>query len=269
METARKTYYDILEIETSATHQDIHGAYQRAKNAYSGNSVAMYSLMSAADCEAVVEQIEEAYSILGDPEKRKEYDDARGINISDPFETQTLSEKIQEVAKPEIEEDPMASYGLGLNDMVAETQALATEKTNDHSIKAPVEELEREKFNYTEVKTSKEETHVSKATAFNKYSLSFEKNYEFEQEIENTADFTGSFLKKIREYKDVSIERLADMTRISKTQIKNIEAEEFSKLPADVYTRGFVHQYAKCLKLNPELVATSYIHHLRKIKNPE
>ena len=56
------------------------------------------------------------------------------------------------------------------------------------------------------------------------------------------------------------------MTRISKTYIKNIEEDEFSKLPADVYTRGFVYQYAKTLKLNPELAATSYLHNIRQLK---
>ena len=58
------------------------------------------------------------------------------------------------------------------------------------------------------------------------------------------------------------------MTKISKTYIKNIEADDFSKLPADVYTRGFVYQYAKCLKLNPDVVAKSYIYNLRQLKNP-
>ena len=61
---------------------------------------------------------------------------------------------------------------------------------------------------------------------------------------------------------------MADMTKISKTYIRSIEADDFDKLPADVYTRGFVYQYAKCLKLNPDLVATSFIHHIRQLKNP-
>ena len=61
---------------------------------------------------------------------------------------------------------------------------------------------------------------------------------------------------------------MAEMTKISKTYIRNIEDDEIAKLPADVYTRGFVYQYAKCLKLNPDVVAKSYIHHLRQLKNP-
>jgi cytoskeletal protein RodZ len=59
---------------------------------------------------------------------------------------------------------------------------------------------------------------------------------------------------------------MADMTKVSKTYIRNIEDEAFDKLPAAVYVRGFVYQYAKSLKLNPELVANSFLYRLKKAK---
>ena len=75
-----KNYYDVLEVPVDATLQEIHNAYIRAKNAYSGDSVALYSLMSQDDCAAILDQIEEAYSVIGVAEKRREYDKARGLN---------------------------------------------------------------------------------------------------------------------------------------------------------------------------------------------
>ena len=128
---------------------------------------------------------------------------------------------------------------------------------------------DREEFVYSQEHSQKSLSSVTKAQAYQKFGLNYEPDSSFEQEIENCSEYTGSFLKKIREYKNVSVERMADMTKISKTYIRNIEEEDYVKLPADVYTRGFVYQYAKCLKLNPELVATSYVHHLKQIKNPE
>ena len=59
---------------------------------------------------------------------------------------------------------------------------------------------------------------------------------------------------------------MAEMTKVSKTYIKAIEASDYDKLPAEVYARGFVYQYAKCLRLNPDLVATSYIALMRDAK---
>ena len=48
-----------------------------------------------------------------------------------------------------------------------------------------------------------------------------------------------------------------------------IEAENITELPARVYTRGFVYQYAKCLKMDPEEVAASYMNRVdqRQQKN--
>jgi cytoskeletal protein RodZ len=60
---------------------------------------------------------------------------------------------------------------------------------------------------------------------------------------------------------------MVEMTRISKTHLIAIENEDISKLPADVYVRGYVYQYAKVLKLNPDQVATSYIVHFKKLKS--
>ena len=100
---------------------------------------------------------------------------------------------------------------------------------------------------------------VSKMVAGQRFSLKYEIDPEIEREIENTSDWTGPFLRKIREYKGVDISRLSDMTKISKMYIMAIEEQTFDNLPPTVYIRGFIYQYAKCLKLAPELVCASYI----------
>ena len=82
MDTERKNYYDVLEIETNATPGQIETAYIRARNAYSGDSVALYSLMTKNECDAILSLIEEAYSVIGFPEKRREYDRLRGFNLA-------------------------------------------------------------------------------------------------------------------------------------------------------------------------------------------
>ena len=78
----KSNYYEVLEVATDSTLQDIHNAYVRTKNAYTGDSAALYSLMSTEECQKIVDQIEEAYSVVGVPEKRREYDQARGFNQS-------------------------------------------------------------------------------------------------------------------------------------------------------------------------------------------
>lgn len=245
----KKNYYDVLEVSATSTLHEIHNAYIRSKNAYSGDSAALYSLMSNDECENILGQIEEAYSIIGVAEKRREYDQARGFNQNHTPEGFT----------EELLSRPNYAPQKNLHDL--------SSASNEHE-EALKEKALRDEFQHKQEHSVKSQTEVSKIQAVNKFGLSFVKDEQFEQEIENTTQYTGSFLTKVREYKKVTIERMAEMTKISKTYIRNIEADEFSKLPADVYTRGFVYQYAKCLKLNPDLVATSYIQHLRELKNP-
>lgn len=242
-----KNYYDTLEISVDATLQEIHNAYIRSKNAYTGDTAALYSLMSQNECDQIVEQIEEAYSVLGIAEKRRDYDRARGLNQTHTPEG--FIENIQQ--KPTYK----PSNSLDENRDLSKTISNVSESYN-----------REEEFKYKSEHQAATIQSVSKVQAFKKFSLNYQEDSSFEQEIENCSEFTGDFLRKIREYKDVTIERMAEMTKISKTYIKKIENDEFSHLPAEVFTRGFVYQYAKCLKLNPDIVATSYLAHFRKNK---
>lgn len=242
MDFDNRNYYQVLEVETNATLEEIRSAYKRAKNAYSGDSVALYSLMSQDECDSILNQIEEAFSVIGDAEKRREYDKARGFN----------QDQTHHGYKEQLQNTP--DYTPRKTDFKSNIEHNSPEGDAD--------------FSYSTEYSNKSEVQVSKISAFNKFKLNFDANQNLEQEIENCTEYTGDFLRKIREYKNVTVERMADMTKISKTYIRNIEDEDFQRLPADVYTRGFVYQYAKCLKLNPDLVATSYIHRLKELKNP-
>ena len=221
----KKNYYEILEVPPESTTDEIHNGYIRAKSAYSQDSVALYSIMSQDECDSILNLIEEAYSILGDTSKRRQYDEVKGFNRDyDP------DDRRESVA-------PLA-------------QVVRHASVRPDAQKRP-EAVKRD---------------ISKIVAQKRFSLDYDSNTDIEKEIEQTTDFTGAFLKRVREYKNVDIVRMADMTKVSKTYLLNIEDEDIDKLPALVYVRGFVYQYAKCLKLNPELVATSYLYRLKRLK---
>ncbi|MCF8060525.1 MAG: helix-turn-helix domain-containing protein [Bacteriovoracaceae bacterium] len=223
MEEKNRNYYEILELPEDSSPEEIHKGYVRAKNAYSQDSLALYSLMSAEECNEVLNLIEEAYTILSEPNKRRQYDSARGLNTHEA--NRVFSRE--------------ANSGFNVRE-------------EDHS-------LGRQS-------STTSHNSMTKIVAQNRFSLEYSIDADFEKEIEQATDFTGEFLKKIREYKCVELNRMADMTKVSKTYIRNIEDEAFEKLPASVYVRGFVYQYAKSLKLNPELVANSFLYRLKKAK---
>lgn len=218
MESGNKNYYEVLEVPTNASSDDVHKGYLRAKNAYSQDSLALYSLMTKDECDQIIDLIDEAYSILSDPDKRRLYDEARGINQDINYRN----------SKPSSQQDQDSTHNLR-----------GTPQTTQHN-------------------------NMSKIVAKKRFDLTYNVDQEMEKRIEAATDFNGAFLQEIREYKGVDIPRMSDMTKVSKTYIRHIEEQAYDKLPAAAYVRGFVYQFAKCLKLNPDLVANSYIYNMKK-----
>ena len=67
-------YYEVLNVSHDAAPRDIVKAYRETKLIYQPESLATYSLYSEEELQSMLEQIEEAYAVLGNPERRDEYD---------------------------------------------------------------------------------------------------------------------------------------------------------------------------------------------------
>jgi cytoskeletal protein RodZ len=68
----------------------------------------------------------------------------------------------------------------------------------------------------------------------------------------------GSYLKRERELRQVSIAELAQTTRIPVRVLQYLENDNHDELPADVFVRGFLRSYARALGLDEESVLTRY-----------
>ncbi len=69
----------------------------------------------------------------------------------------------------------------------------------------------------------------------------------------------GEILKKKREELGYNLKEIAKTLRIRSDYLKAIEEETFEKLPVEVYTKGYIREYAKVLKADPEVVIRAYI----------
>ncbi len=81
--------------------------------------------------------------------------------------------------------------------------------------------------------------------------------------------FTGSSLRGIRESMGLDLKQISQKTKINRQNLAWIEEESFENLPALVYIRGFIVEYAKVLNLDPHRVADSYLesyHQWRKVR---
>jgi curved DNA-binding protein CbpA len=72
--SSEENYYELLRVSPRATISEITTAYHSAKNAFSKDSLATYSLMPAEDSAVVLAQLETAYMTLTNLDRRREYD---------------------------------------------------------------------------------------------------------------------------------------------------------------------------------------------------
>jgi len=190
---SKPTLYDILEIHSQASLQEIQSAYARMKLTFQENNIAVYSLISSQEREETLKNITQAYFILSDPIKRQIYD--QNLNAL------TISSSLEILSSPQ---------------------------TWSH---------------FSRVQSKKIMTLPP----------------ELMQRIQHETQWSGSFLKTIREHYQISLEDLAHLTKLKKAYLKAIEEENFFQLPASAYVRGFITQIAKILKIPPETVADAYM----------
>lgn len=219
-------YYELLEISTDASSQDIHRAYDRIRKIYEPNSIALYSLFSAEETASINQRIEDAYRTLVYEESRKRYDALLRQSHQPPPAA---------AAAPPAEKRYQAQ---------PVQPSLSLQSDNRYLKNAePAQEPPLPPMPAAVIPTP--------------------------QPIPPTiTEFTGSVLKALREQRNITVRTLADMTKLGTRYIDFIEAENFSKLPARPYLRGFLVLYAKALGYEPERLVNEYLKRYDAAMNP-
>jgi len=87
---------------------------------------------------------------------------------------------------------------------------------------------------------------------------------ELQREIGPDTEFTGALLRKVRESQGIELAEISAKTKIGRNYLQALEDERFEDLPALVYTRGFLVEVAKQLRLDPSHVQKTYLRRLRE-----
>jgi|SRR5579862_3054766 len=74
----------------------------------------------------------------------------------------------------------------------------------------------------------------------------------------------GDKFREAREKKDLTLDQVSNVTKISSRMLKAIEEEHFDQLPGGVFNKGFIRAYAKHLGLNDEEAVNDYLTCLRE-----
>lgn len=234
-------YYEILEVPPDAPQNEIHEAFKRAKKTYCQDSPALYSMFSREEAKELMSLIEEAFSVLGNQAFRKAYDE-RLRNLD------TFSEENDNSYQPETD----SRFDMAIPEAepmdISSTIEYAGESFEPFPHSLPPQELSN---------SSNQELEQKKLgkTALSHYEI----DEDMELEISEQSLFDGTFLKKVREYRQISLPKLSDHTRVGQAYLIAIEANDYPQLPAPVFVRGFILQIAKAIGLDPQAVSTSYM----------
>lgn len=87
----------------------------------------------------------------------------------------------------------------------------------------------------------------------------YKKDEDIEDQIANTSMWDGPMLKKVREYKNISIEKMSEITRINQYYLQSVEKNDWKNLPVAVFVRGFIVQITRVLGLNEKKVVESFM----------
>ena len=87
-----------------------------------------------------------------------------------------------------------------------------------------------------------------------------------EPEITPQTEFTGAILRAIREARNIELGDIAQRTKIGIAHLRAIEDEKWAVMPAVVYLRGFLVEYARALKLDPARVTRTYLDRFHKAR---
>ncbi len=69
----------------------------------------------------------------------------------------------------------------------------------------------------------------------------------------------GTWLRRQREMRGISLGEIADVTKISSRYLEALEQDRFDVLPAPVFAKGFLREYASFVGLDPDEVVNSYL----------
>ncbi len=157
-----------------------------------------------------------------------------------------------------------APGGLATSSLLTEAEQKSEGTRLDESYDTLLDPIRRRAY---DLSTFPEPALEARASAPPKAAIAAEQlmlQNQLAHEIGPDTEFTGPLLRKVRESHGVELADICARTKISKVHLAAIEEEEFEALPAVVYVRGFVHELAKYLRLDPPQVQRTFLRRMRE-----
>jgi flagellar biosynthesis protein FlhG len=157
-----------------------------------------------------------------------------------------------------------ASGGLATASLLDAAQVATAQRKLDEAYDTLLDAIRRRAYDLSTFPESEPFVQSARATRPALVAEQLMLQEQLQREIGPHTEFTGALLRKVRESQGLELADVAARTRIASSYLKAIEDERFEELPALVYARGFVGEFAKQLRLDPPQVQKTYLRRLRE-----
>lgn len=260
-------FYQRLGVSQDAATVEIQDAYQqglarlvrRLRAARAGGA-------DPAPIEAERGELQEAYEVLTDPVRRRRYD--RMLSLEGQLPVNDVA-AIREALLPALE-DPAAAAAIELLSAVTRLELRGPEAPELRRPAAPARPVARPvSMMNAEQRMQRAQAVVAPlpepaslpappmlqvqapsiavAPALPKGPDTAERDF-----LSGTFGYDGRYIAAVREAKGIALEELAETTRISERYLTAIEANQFERLPAAVFVRGYLKEIAAVLEVDEQ-----------------
>ncbi len=271
-----QTLYEIIEVSVDASAEEIARACDRAAAAYGPGSLATYTLASSEETALLSSRIEEARAVLLDASARARYDERIGVRPPVPAPApEPGPEPDGRAAATPVHPPPQATWpppepepvtteprpvSPGLPAMTpppapapapergAESAATTAEPPRPPAAPSPVP---------LTLPVAPPPIALNRPVA--PILLDREVTAPGPPEPAEGGAWTGEMLRRVRESRGLTVQQLAEKTRVTRHHLENIELDRFKALPAPVYLRGILMSLARELRLDGQKVARAYL----------
>jgi hypothetical protein len=285
-------FYQRLGLSPDSQREDIQQAYHRGlARLVKKHRKAAVSGADTAAIEAERHALVEAHEVLADPNRRRSYDHFLALE-NDDLE-QDADAFWNQVRESMVEPGTAAALNvvralthlpLGETSPVAIPAAILAEAAGTLT-PAPVEQqldpgaiqpaLEKEPVPEPEkmVIGTGERPNVESVRTFN---TEMDLRFDFDASSEpsgsgqalslqqlgaliETHGYDGRLLAAVRQARGLTMEAVADATKISTRYVQALETNAFDRLPSAIFVRGYLKEIARVLELEPEALAEGYL----------
>jgi curved DNA-binding protein CbpA len=217
-----ETHYQVLGLEPRATAEQIEKAYQFHLGLYGEEALATYSLLDAEELRLARARVHEAFEVLRDPSRRYEYDVANGFASGGSLVIRFPMGAPADTPVAASQAEPPQPHGDLPAASIPGVTAASTglpPAASAPPAAAPVRTPPRV--------------------------------------LPDPVD--GAALRRFREERGISLREISLVSKVGVRYLEYIEADRHALLPASVYLRGFLQEYARVVGLEPRRTAESYM----------